>query len=182
MLGCAALLVVSENSTFWVPAVTFMARHRRAWWQRWVSYEEQRQDALTRGEDSKACANQHRGHCQLQHAPAFEGLSTSVLGGGKGGGGRGAGSPDSERTRLPADVLVFTRGLRCYPLGTTEPVSDAAYRSRFPCRVSVIICALLVLVPPRSVGWSSVGEGPHSSRRQERKTPPGRDWMRLGRP
>lgn len=62
LLGAAARLVVTENSTFWLPAVS-----------------------LLRGGD-------------------------------------------------PTGVLIFTRGMRCYPLASTEPISDAGFRSR--CRAA----------------------------------------------
>jgi len=137
VLGCAALLVVSENSTFWVPAVSFMARQRRAWWRRWAGAQggeggaqAARSSASGLLSDHASCARDGGPHCQSKHAPAVEGLSTSVLGGGKGVEGGGVEGEAASQPPLPVDVMVFTRGQRCYPLGTSEPVSDTAHRSR----------------------------------------------------
>jgi hypothetical protein len=105
LLGCAALLVVSENSTFWVPAVTFMARPRRAWWQTWAR-------ACGGGGGQRGCAGGREAgvsgegeQCDWRVVgegvlgggggdgclQGLRGKATSVVGGGVEGGGSGGG-------------------------------------------------------------------------------------------
>lgn len=80
LLGLAAVLVVSENSTFWIPGVSFA----RGW---------------------------GRG-----------GAGVVGDGGGRWGGGEGVNGRRG--------VYVFTRGSRCYPLASEEPITDGGHRSR----------------------------------------------------
>jgi hypothetical protein len=84
LLSYAKILVVTENSTFWIPAVSFF--------------------------------NQ-----------TFSGNSR---------------------------VYVFTRGKRCYPMPTREPVSDGGYRSRAmtdsKCYVDSVLNPTLTWLPPDS--------------------------------
>ena len=81
LLGAAARLVVTENSTFWLPAVS-----------------------LLRGGD-------------------------------------------------PTGVLIFTRGMRCYPLASTEPISDAGFRSR--CPLPPVLTGHVSSLPPVLTGHVS---------------------------